>query len=335
MVRIFAVSITAAIVGLAAAYYYMGFEGVFITAILSVLEVTLSFENAIVNATVLKDMSQVWRDRFLTWGIVIAVFGMRLIFPVLLVSCLTTLNPIEVFDLALEKPDEYSFYLHAVHGSISAFGGMFLLLVFLDFLLDHTREIHWLGVIEKKIAQMGNLKSIEIVLALLILLAMQSFVAVEQKTTILVSGISGLSIYVIVHSLAEYMTARFHEKELANTIKRHGLMSFIYLEFLDASFSFDGVIGAFAITKDIIIIMLGLGIGAFFVRSLTIFLVNKNLLHKYIYLEHGAYYALGSLSVMMLMNIFYPIPEILIGSIGVIVIAFSYFSSVLFLRRAK
>jgi hypothetical protein len=333
MINSFYVSTTAAVVGLSAAYYYLGWEGVAITAILSVLEITLSFENAIVNAVVLKDMSEKWRQRFLTWGIVIAVFGMRLLFPILLVSCLTHLNPVEVLELAVEKPTEYSYYLHQAHSSISAFGGMFLLLVFLDFILDHKREIHWLGVIERRIAQLGNLRSIEVVIALLLLLVIQSYVPVAEKTTILISGISGLSIFVIVHSLAEYMNDYFHDKQIGSKVKQTGVMSFIYLEFLDASFSFDGVIGAFAITKDIVIIMLGLGIGAFFVRSLTIFLVHRKTLQKYIYLEHGAYFALGALSVMMLLNIFYPIPEVLIGTIGVVLIAFSYFSSVRVLRK--
>lgn len=326
MIRIFSVAGIAAIIALGISYYYAGIEGLIITMILAILEITLSFENAIVNATVLKDMSDVWRQRFLTWGIIIAVFGMRLVFPILLVSSLVHLSPIAVLNLAIHKPDEYSKYIMDFHGSISAFGGMFLLLVFLDFVFDHKREVHWLGVLERKIAQMGNLKSFQIVVALLILLIIQNFVDEAHKADILVSGIAGLSIYVIVHGLAEYMN-RMYQTEVGDEIKHGGAMSFLYLEFLDASFSFDGVIGAFAVTKDIWLIMLGLGIGAFFMRSLTIVLVHKRTLQKYIYLEHGAYFALGALSIMMLLNIFYKIPEVVIGSVGVILIAFAYFSS--------
>lgn len=326
MIRIFSVAGIAAIIALVISYYYAGIEGLIITMILAILEITLSFENAIVNATVLKDMSDVWRQRFLTWGIIIAVFGMRLVFPILLVSSLIHLSPIAVLKLAINQPDIYSKYITDFHGSISAFGGMFLLLVFLDFVFDHRREVHWLGVLERKIAQMGNLKSFQIVVALLILLAIQHFVAQDHKADILVSGISGLSIYVIVHGLAEYANRMYHI-EIEGEVKKGGAMSFLYLEFLDASFSFDGVIGAFAITKDIWLIMLGLGIGAFFMRSLTVVLVHKRTLQKYIYLEHGAYFALGALSIMMLLNIFYKIPEVVIGSVGVILIAFAYFSS--------
>ena len=75
---------------------------------------------------------------------------------------------------------------------------------------------------------------------------------------------------------------------------------FLYLEVLDASFSFDGVIGAFAITNDIVLMALGLGIGAMYVRSLTVYLVRQGTLDDYVYLEHGAHYAIGALAVILL-----------------------------------
>ena len=118
------------------------------------------------------------------------------------------------------------------------------------------------------------------------------------------------------------------------TFKNAGAMSFVYLEVLDASFSFDGVIGAFAITKDIIIITLGLAIGAFFVRSLTLLLVDRKTLQNYIYLEHGAHYALGALAFMMLFSIVYHIPEIYIGGTGMVIVLLSFLSSVLHIKRA-
>lgn len=326
MLKFFYVSATATAVGLATALYYASWEGMLLTAILSVLEVCLSFENAIVNASVLKDMTAKWRQRFLTWGIIIAVFGMRLVFPLVLVSTMTELNPLQVLDLALEKPDEYAAYLHASHATISAFGGMFLLMVFLEFLFDHKREIHWLGMIERQIAKLGNVEAIGIVLALMVLLFVQSLVDVGERASILVAGVWGLSIYVFIHGLASSMNKTMQAKS-GRAIKRAGAMSFIYLELLDASFSFDGVIGAFAITKDIVIIMLGLGIGAFFVRSLTIMLVQKGTLLKYVFLEHGAYYALGSLSIMMLCGIYYEIPEFAIAGVGAVVILLAFVTS--------
>ena len=285
------------------------------------MEVSLSIDNAIVNASILKDMEPKWRQRFLTWGILVAVFGMRLFFPILLIACATHLSASEVLDLALHDPKLYSTYLMASHGTIAAFGGMFLLMVFLDFILDPKRNIHWLGIIEKKIGVLGNLESIEIIVALLILVGVQSIVPQDIRATILLSGIAGLSTFVIIHSVTKLMNSYTH-------LKRAGLISFIYLEILDASFSFDGVIGAFAITQDIIIIMIGLAIGAVFVRSLTVLLVKKKTLQNYIYLEHGAHYALGALACMMLYSIVHHVPEVIIGGVGIVLIALSYFSSV-------
>lgn len=333
MLRIFFLSILITILGLGGAFYYGGIAAMTLTAILAVMEISLSIDNAIVNASILKDMDPIWRQRFLTWGIFIAVFGMRLVFPIMLVSCATHLSSIDVLNLALHNPEQYSEYLNASHGTIAAFGGMFLLMVFLGFILDPKRNIHWLGIIEKKIGVVGNLESIEVIIALLILVGMQSIVPEAMRATILLSGIAGLSTFVIIHSLTKLMSSYTHSRKFEKGLKSAGLMSFIYLEILDASFSFDGVIGAFAITKDIIIIMIGLGIGALFVRSMTVLLVKKKTLQNYIYLEHGAHYALGALACMMLYSIVHHVPEIIIGGVGIVLIGLSYFSSVRHKKR--
>ena len=103
----------------------------------------------------------------------------------------------------------------------------------------------------------------------------------------------------------------------------------MYLEVLDASFSFDGVIGAFAITSDVVVIMLGLAIGAMFVRSMTIYLVEKGTLEAYIYLEHGAHYAIGALALIMLFSgTGVHVPEVLTGLIGVAFIVWAVISSI-------
>ncbi len=91
---------------------------------------------------------------------------------------------------------------------------------------------------------------------------------------------------------------------------------FLYLEVLDASFSFDGVIGAFAITNDIVLMALGLGIGAMYVRSLTVYLVRQGTLDDYVYLEHGAHYAIGALAVILMVTIQYQINEVITGLVG-------------------
>jgi hypothetical protein len=105
-------------------------------------------------------------------------------------------------------------------------------------------------------------------------------------------------------------------------------MGFIYLQFLDASFSLDGVIGAFAMSKDIVIIMLGLGAGAMFVRSLTVWMVRKGTLDQYRYLEHGAHYGIGALAVIMLISMVHHVPEVVTGFIGIGFIVLSLVSSI-------
>jgi hypothetical protein len=92
---------------------------------------------------------------------------------------------------------------------------------------------------------------------------------------------------------------------------------FLYLEVIDASFSFDGVVGAFAITSDPVVIAIGLGVGAFFIRSITIYLVRAGSLAKYVYLEHGAMWAIGSLAAVLIVSIATPVPEWITGALGV------------------
>lgn len=320
-----------------------------ITAILGVLEVSLSFDNAVVNASVLTDMDPIWQKRFLTWGILIAVFGMRIVFPIVIVSVVAGLDPISVVTIALTKPDEYANYLTSSHSAISAFGGMFLLMVFLKFILDPEKETHWITPLEKQLVKVGKLESFEILIALVILIitsylatgghhghgAEQAIVSgmdhnmdiFKEKVTIFLSGLAGLIIYIAIDGISSLLEESDHENA-GNAVKKAGLASFLYLEVLDASFSFDGVIGAFAITKDIVIIALGLGIGAMFVRSLTLYLVKKGTLSEYIFLEHGAHYAIGLLAGIMFLSVKYEIPEVFTGLSGALFIGISLWSSI-------
>ena len=100
-----------------------------------------------------------------------------------------------------------------------------------------------------------------------------------------------------------------------------------YLEVLDASFSFDGVIGAFAVTTDPIIIAIGLGVGAFYVRSITIYLVHQGTLSDYRYLDHGAHWAIGALAALLMISIGVHVPEIITGLIGVAFIGAAFYMS--------
>jgi hypothetical protein len=318
---------------LGAAFYWAGTIGAFIAVILGILEISLSFDNAVVNASILKRMDQRWQKYFLTWGILIAVFGMRLLFPILIVSAATGIDFTGVTEMALNDTATYAKHLEDSHVQIAAFGGMFLLMVFYSFIFDKNKELHWLGYIEEKMASFGKLEAIEIIMALGPLLIMQNYLPEEIRLEVMVAGVTGVILFVIVDSLAALFEHEEEGEQVVATLKKSGLMSFIYLEVLDASFSFDGVIGAFAITQDVVIIMLGLTIGAMFVRSLTVYLVRKGTLDEYVFLEHGAHYAIGILAGIMLTSIVHHIPEVVTGLTGALLITLSVISSIRYRKK--
>ena len=305
-----------------------------IATILSIMEVSLSFDNAVVNASVLKTWDEFWQKLFLGVGIIIAVFGMRLVFPLVIVAVAADLGMGEVWNLALNDPKAFSGHLTAHHAEVAAFGGMFLLLVFLNFLLDDEKEMHWLGNFERKLGALGRVSSIAVMIALGSLMFAMTLVEEGQKLIVLMAGLWGILVYVGVDMLSSLLEGAEEggSGDLAKAVKTGGIGGFLYLEVLDASFSFDGVIGAFAITNDVVIIMLGLAIGAMFVRSMTVYLVRKGTLDEYVYLEHGAHYAIGILAVIMLASMKYHIPELFTGLIGVAFIFASLWSS---LRHRK
>jgi hypothetical protein len=277
---------------------------------------------------VLKTWDAFWKKLFLGVGIIIAVFGMRLLFPLVIVAVAADISLAEVWTLALNDPKAYSTHLTNHHAEVAAFGGAFLLLVFLNFLLDHEKETHWLGNVEKKLGSLGKMSSISVMITLGALLACLGLVEGGQKLVVLVSGLWGVLIYVAVDGISSLLEKEEQGSNVGDMVKRGGIGGFLYLEVLDASFSFDGVIGAFAITSDVVIIMLGLAIGAMFVRSMTVFLVEKGTLDEFVYLEHGAHYAIGILALIMLASIKYHVPEIFTGLIGVAFIVASLWSSV-------
>lgn len=346
MIKHFWGSYLVTVVGLICGYLWGGWAGLFITAVLAIMEISLSFDNAVVNASVLKDMEKKWQDMFLTVGMIIAVFGMRLVFPIVIVGVAASLDLWSVMDLALTDSDAYAAHLNSVHAEISAFGGMFLLLVFFSFFFNEERELHWLhylfsknskfkwiGVVEQKMSQLGKIESLELMIALAFIMIIQNYLPEEIRLSTLIAGVSGIILYVVIDSMASFIEDKQKRDLAANTTKRAGVMGFLYLEVLDASFSFDGVIGAFAITQDVVIIMVGLMIGAMFVRSMTIYLVRKNTLDEYVFLEHGAHYAIGALSAIMLINTIYHVPGVITGLIGVTFIAGAVFSSIKYKKQ--
>lgn len=311
-----------------------GVSQAIVVAILAILEISLSFDNAVINATVLQRMNAFWQRIFMTVGIVIAVVGMRLVFPVAIVAGTAGLAFGEVIDLILHHPAEYAHHLEAAHPAIAAFGGVFLLMIFLDFLLDEGKRVHWIAAIEEPLSLGGRLKTLSSLIALIALLVVSATWGAEHANEVLHSGIIGLVAYLGVRGFSELFESlggvSSDAKPGGKIVQVGGKAAFflfLYLEVLDASFSFDGVVGAFAITSNVLTIMIGLGIGAYFVRELTVWLVKNDTLKEFIYLEHGAHYAVGALAVLLAVSLKYEIPEVVTGLVGVLFIVFSLMSS--------
>ncbi len=306
------------------------FSLVFLAAVLGVMETSLSLDNAVVNASILKDMSPQWQQRFLTWGILIAVFGMRIVFPIVIVAVAAWVTPWDALSIAISDQQRYEEIVSGAHIGISGFGGAFLLLVGLTFFFDEDREHHWIGIIEKPLSAFAKVPLASYIATTAIVAALSFTVDADEQRTFLKAGIAGVVIFFLVQKLGDMLGA---EEDATGKVVRSGLGAFVYLEFLDASFSFDGVIGAFAITNDILLIALGLGIGAMFVRSMTIALVRGGHLEEFRFLETGAFYAIIALATIMLISIRVHVPEVVTGLIGAVLIGLSLWASVRHRKR--
>ncbi len=344
MFKYFTGSYIVTTIGIIAAYLWgehfhagSGLSCVFIACVLAVLEVSLSFDNAVVNAMKLEKMSEKWRHRFITWGILIAVFGMRFLFPLAVVSIFAGLNILDVLNMALYNINEYAHNLELTHAPIVTFGGAFLLMLFMDYYTDAEKSIHWIKPLEKSLQKLSRIKGICTITVLLALGILLTQIPADMKSAVTGSGIAGIITYLCIDGLAEWLEKRQEEraKICAETVRCSGLVGFLYLELIDASFSLDGVLGAFALSQDIIIITIGLFIGAMFVRSLTIMLVEKKTLKQFLYLEHGAHWAIGTLAILMFLSTRIEVPEIVTGMLGLVFIIGSLVSSILHNKKSS
>lgn len=310
--------------GLIAAYFLGGVAAIYITFLLIVLEISLSFDNAVVNAKVLETMEPIWQKRFIFFGLPLAVFGMRLVFPLAIVSLVTGMGLLETLQVAMDDPERYESILKTTETTIFAFGGAFLLMVFLDFFFEE-RDIKWVTFVEgsKVMEKFSGVANIELITAIMVGITLGH---ITQDFGIVLAFMYGVLLHSLLGMLDHFLSS--------DTVKS-GVAGFIYLEILDASFSFDGVIGAFALTSNIFIIMIGLGVGAMFVRSITLYFVEHKVLSHFRYLEHGAHYAIGILAVIMLMKITTEISETVTGTIGIALIAAAFAHSIWENRQAN
>jgi len=336
--RLFGVAHVVAIACLVGAYLVDGLHGLTVAALLGVLEVAVSFDNAIVNATVLARMSQFWQRLFLTVGIVIAAIGMRLLVPLAIVSVGARISPSSAIDLAYSNPLKYRDVLIAAQPGIAAFGGAFLMMIFFGF-VSEEREETWIGWIERPLRRLGRLPRAGEILVLGFALIAAGSVRDGQALKVMVGAVAGLASFLLVNGagqlIAEQADADGASRPRATVHGRAAFFLFCYLELLDATFSFDSVMGAFSVTLDIALITIGLAIGAAYIRALTVYVVRRGTLEEYRYLEHGAYYAIGMLALLLMVEVWHDVPDVLTAGTGAAMIIAAVASSLAARRRQE
>lgn len=332
--RIFFVS---GIITLAVSGWVFGVKGLldlWTFVILVLLEVTFSFDNAVINSKILGRMSKFWQTLFLTVGIVFAVFIVRFILPIVIVMLSSGHGFMEVIDLALNKPAEYGATLHEAAPIINAFGGTFLLMLGISYFMDREKDIHWLGRFEKFLSKFGHYENFKVFFMLIVAMILYVTAEPAHREIILIASIVGTVLHIGLELFGDYFSSK--QSGAKQLVGMAAFASFMYLNVLDASFSLDGVIGAFAITNDVVLIMAGLGAGALWVRSLTVYLTRTGTLAKYRYLEHGAHWAILALGIVMLVKLYHvEPPEWFVGSIGLIFVATAVVSSILERNRER
>lgn len=325
--RIFGISALLTALAVLGVLLGSGLGAAVVVLILIAVEVSFSFDNAIINAKTLGKLSASWQNVFLTVGMVIAVLGMRVIFPILIVAFSAHLSWGNVVNLALHYPHDYAKELEAAHPAIAAFGGAFLFMLALEFFVDAQRKVVWLRSIERPLQRIAKIW-VPGLISIMAVCAVAIIPANQHAKTTLIAGLLGILTHTVIELFTNFFGAHHVNKSLGKPLTGMAALStFIYLEILDASFSFDGVIGAFAITSKVILIAVGLGVGALWVRSLTVFMVRKGTLQNYIYLEHGAHYTVAVLALVLFISIFFNIPDVLVGVVGIAFIGSSVVAS--------
>ncbi|QWQ32594.1 DUF475 domain-containing protein [Candidatus Minimicrobia naudis] len=230
----------------------------------------------------------------------------------------------------LHKPAEYGKILHQASPMIDAFGSAFLIMIGLQ-LFHRLQQARALDATCRAEDGEGPGDSRKASVCIMLSVAAVLYFTVEppHKALVLISAVLGI----MLHIGLELFGSFFHEDDAKSVKIKTGWAAFaslLYLEVLDASFSFDGVIGAFAITNSVLLIVAGLGAGAIWVRSLTVYLLRTGALSKYKYLENGAHWAIMALGVMMIAKLFHlELPEWATGGLGLLFVSLAVGSSIL------
>jgi hypothetical protein len=292
---------------------------------LSLFEAVSSVDNAIINAEVLSTMSHRARQWFLTWGMLVAVFLVRGLLPFIIVWAFNTrLNAWQVLSAAWSSDPLVLESIHKSAPILLVAGGVFLLFLFL----------HWLFLEDKNLGlprteKFFMSKGVWFYATVSVLLAVISWFALEQSNLMGFGAVIGSSLFFITHGFKQNAEEQ-EKKMLGNPPARTGLHSdlskLIFLEIIDATFSIDGVLGAFAFTLSVLLILLGSGLGAFLVRQLTI--KNIERIKKYVYLKNGAMYSILVLGIIMILDSFgFKIPEYVSPLSTFIIVLFFFWKS--------
>jgi len=262
---------------------------------LCLFEIISSVDNAIINAHVLKTLPDKFRKIFLFWGILFAVFVVRGLLPFAIVWITNpSLSFVEIFSAAFSEGDTVKESLEFSKPLLLLGGGSYLFLVFMAWLFLEKKKYAFF--IEKYIHNQGVwFYAIASIFTTLIV-----YLSIQFNPLLALAATIGVSAFFITDGFKK--NAEEKEKELLTGSGISAWSKIMYLEVLDTSFSIDGVIGAFAFTMSIPLIILGNGLGALVVRQLTIKGIDT--ISKYAYLKNGAMYSVGVLGMIMVIEAF-------------------------------
>jgi hypothetical protein len=334
----FKIPLMLTLAGLGLAAYLEGMDGFLVVSILAPLEISLSFDNAVLNAKVLKGWNETWRNLFIYFGLPIAVFGMRLVFPVVIVALIGHLGLVDAALMAIHNPKQYAGVITSAQNEVNAFGGAFLLLVFLSWAFDGEKDEHWLGFIESPMAKLAaKAGKLDVLVTIGAVLGTSYLVDSAEQMSYIIAGIAGVMSFIAAHALGDLLSSDEESDSSSNAavgIVKQGIGGLIYLELLDASCSFDGVIGALAISNKILLVAIGLGIGASYVRDITLLLVRKDTLEQFRFMEHGAMYAIGFLAFTLFAHKELELPDVVTGGVGVMLLVIAVLHS-MYVKKAE
>lgn len=306
------------------AYWFGGRDLAIIvsTVVLAILEISLSFDNAVLNAKKLETMSHGWQMMFLTFGMIIAVGVVRFYIPLQLVATLSGVSLYEAFDMAMTNHAQFQHIIAQSHSMVAGFGAGFLGMLTITFFIDSEREDLWVRYIEKPLQFIGTLGHEKLLATAIMILIAVLIRSLTGSTHIGLCIIAGVVVFHIVEAVKTGLE-KLDESESTGGVGKFlagGFGTFIFLEVLDASMSLDGVVAALSISGDIVAVVAGLSIGALAVRSLTIKLVREKTLGGLVYIETGAFYSIALVTICMLVGMFVEIPEWFTGAFSALFI---------------